>query len=273
MRVAIFGYGWLARHMVPALDADHAICRLRVTGATMDQLRKYLIEGGFTHVLCFVGKTRSSNVPSVDYLELPGKLPQNVSSNLTAPLLLAALCAELELHMTYFGTGCIFDGDVEYLECDEPNFQGSSYSTVKGATDVLMRHCYPEVLNVRIRMPIVDGKDPYCFIAKIRKYSRIISRRNSVTYVPEAARILVSMMHDRVEGTMNLVQPEPLDHEQMLRLVDPHRDISVMTLEDQAQLLGSQRSNNTLSTARLVEYCTSHNVALHTTRECLAHLE
>lgn len=54
----------------------------------------------------------------------------------------------------------------EFIEQDNGNFFGSSYSTVKNYTDRLMK-LYPNVLNVRFRMPITTDLHPRSFITKL----------------------------------------------------------------------------------------------------------
>ena len=123
-----------------------------------------------THVMSFIGRTHGTFegnvIPTIDYLEKPGKLVENMRDNLFSPVILAEICKKRNIHFTYLGTGCIFDYDENHLigdettgfsESDLPNFFGSSYSIVKGYTDRLMHQLFNDsALNVRIRMPITD---------------------------------------------------------------------------------------------------------------------
>ena len=105
--------------------------------------------------------------PTIDYLEQPNKLVENIADNLYGPVSLAILCTRYGIHLTYLGTGCIFEYDdthpmdstnsadqLGFTESDRPNFFGSSYSVVKGYTDRFMKLYESSVLNLRIRMPI-----------------------------------------------------------------------------------------------------------------------
>lgn len=85
------------------------------------------------------------------------------------------------IHMTYFATGCIFSYDEihkefsgnGYKEEDSPNFMGSFYSFTKAHVEALITH-YPNVLLLRIRMPIVaDVTHPRNFITKIANYPKV----------------------------------------------------------------------------------------------------
>ena len=64
-----------------------------------------------THVFCFIGRTHGKIgdkvYTTIDYLEQPGKLVDNIRDNLFSPITLAKLCDDMNIHLTYLGTGCI----------------------------------------------------------------------------------------------------------------------------------------------------------------------
>jgi hypothetical protein len=64
-----------------------------------------------------------------------------------------------------------------YAEEDDPNFGGSFYSETKSYMEMMVRN-YPNVLQLRLRMPI-DGdlSNPRNFITKIANYAKV--RTNS----------------------------------------------------------------------------------------------
>ena len=113
-----------------------------------------------THIVCLIGRTHGPGYSTIDYLEQPGKLVDNLTDNLYGPLTLAGVSRTLKIHMLYMGTGCIFTSEsprdhAGFGESDKPNFFGSGYSTVKGFTDRIISEEYGTTcLNVRIRMPI-----------------------------------------------------------------------------------------------------------------------
>ena len=71
-----------------------------------------------THIVSFIGRTYGKigdrKITTIDYLEEPGKLLDNIRDNLFSPLLLAELCKQKNIHYTYLGTGCIFTYDSEH---------------------------------------------------------------------------------------------------------------------------------------------------------------
>ena len=71
-----------------------------------------------SHIMSFIGRTHGvyngETISTIDYLEKPGKLVENVRDNLYAPIILASICKKYNKHFTYLGTGCIFDYDDEH---------------------------------------------------------------------------------------------------------------------------------------------------------------
>jgi 3,5-epimerase/4-reductase len=264
MKFLLFGAnGWIGSKVLEILNSrgiESAVSNLRLDDTS--KIGAELTAHNPTHVICTIGRTHGLfegvEIPTIDYLEKPGKLVENIRDNLYAPLSLAMLCKEKGIHLTYLGTGCIFtytDHKVSFSEDDEPNFFGSSYSTVKGFTDRLM-HLFPEtVLNVRIRMPISSDKSSRNLIMKLISYKKICSIPNSMTVLDDLLPVMVDMGVNGVTGTVNLVNPGTIEHARILDLykeiVDPSFTYELFSYEEQRKILSSDRSNNCLKENRL----------------------
>jgi nucleoside-diphosphate-sugar epimerase len=223
-----------------------------------------------THIMSFIGRTHgvyeNQKISTIDYLEKPGKLVENVRDNLFAPISLAMLCKERNIHFTYLGTGCVFDFDDQhpfgeetngFTEDSKPNFFGSSYSIVKGFTDQLMHNFEDSALNVRIRMPITDEVNERNFITKITNYQKICSIPNSMSVLNELLPVMIDLALKNETGTINLTNPGLVSHNEILEM---YRDIVVpnfqwenFDIQEQNQILLSKRSNNYLDTNKLQE--------------------
>jgi 3,5-epimerase/4-reductase len=223
-----------------------------------------------THIVSFIGRTHGNyngkNISTIDYLEQPGKLLENIRDNLFSPLMLASICKNKNIHFTYLGTGCIFKFDElhpfgleenGFNEDSLPNFFGSSYSIVKGFTDRLM-HTYDNVLNLRIRMPIDNKQNSRNFITKITTYEKICSIPNSMTVLPELLPKVLDMMNKKIVGTINLTNPGLISHNEILEMfkeiVDPEFTWKNFSKEEQNKILASDRSNNFLDTTKLENF-------------------
>jgi hypothetical protein len=346
MKVLLYGAnGWIGGQVNEILvKGGHEVIIGKERNEKM--LEEEIITTKPTHIMSFIGRTHGSitvkdiicgnetctEYTTIDYLEQPGKLVENVRDNLFSPIVLAILSQKYNIHYTYMGTGCIFTyndeelanmcddpndpndakstvpkgptnpngtnninsttdtkgpndnnstnntststststnstndpkdsngtegggGIYKFKETDEPNFFGSSYSTVKGYTDRLM-HLFSNVLNVRIRMPITADYNPRNFITKILKYKKICSVQNSMSVLPELLPIMVNMAEKGRTGTINLVNPGTISHNEILHLyrlyIDPTFTWSNFSIEEQQKVLAAGRSNNYLDTTSL----------------------
>jgi 3,5-epimerase/4-reductase len=267
-RVLLFGgKGWIGNQLYTLFQSVAEVQCSELRAHDQASVDKEIQEKRPTHVVSCIGRTHGSidgrKIQTIDYLEEPGKLLENLTDNLYAPMVLANVCQQYGIHFTYLGTGCIFEYDEQhsiehpekgFTESDRPNFFGSSYSTVKGITDQLMTF-FPTALNVRIRMPITAEINDRDFITKIVGYQKICSVPNSMTVLDELLPIMVDMVLKNTTGTIQLVNPGVISHEEVLEmyreLCDPTKTWETMTYEQQNQLLKSKRSNNSLDTTRL----------------------
>lgn len=261
MKVLLYGgHGFLGSFMTTLLRKKGHTVELGTARVDNEvAVEKELRETSPTHVFSCTGRTHGEGINTIDYLEQKGKLVENIRDNLYGPLVLTTLCLQQNIHCTIVGTGCIFTSPYQdgrpaecYTEKDCPNFFGSSYSVVKGFTDRLMHlPGLNHVLNLRIRMPIMDAKHPRCFVHKIARYEKVCSIANSMSYIPELFEYAVDMMEKRVRGTVNLVNKGTITHNEILELyekhVDPEHKTVNFTEEEQRRILAAGRSNNELN--------------------------
>ena len=212
-----------------------------------------------THIISFIGRTHGGGYNTIDYLELSGKLKDNIRDNLYSPLVLSILCERHNIHYTYLGTGCIFSSDdptTTSIDDDAlPNFFGSSYSIVKGFTDRLQHLYSKNTLNLRIRMPIVNYEHNRNFLSKIFKYEKICSMPNSMTVLEDMFPVIMDMMLKNTTGTFNLVNKGVITHNEILEMYKEHQEPSFtwknFSVEEQNAILLSKRSNTQLSNDKL----------------------
>ncbi|EAN87168.1 putative dTDP-4-dehydrorhamnose reductase domain protein [Trypanosoma cruzi] len=267
VRFLVWGHkGWIGQAFMQLLEASGfealgAVSRADDVAAVEQEMQRIQPD----RVVSLIGRTRGGSCLTIDYLEQPGKLMENMRDNLWAPVVLAQVCANYGVHFTYLGTGCIFHydesahtvgGEDGFDEAAVPNFFGSSYSTVKGYTDRLMHLLFNSTaLNARIRMPISADDNPMNFITKIANYEKVVSIPNSMTVLPVMLPILMKLSLNKVTGTINLTNPGAISHNEVLELYKRHVDSEYtyenFSVEEQNKILLSKRSNNLLDTSRL----------------------
>ena len=267
MKLLVYGSkGWIGSQFMKMVDNNITVegkCRLDNIKAVREELKNVKP----SHVFCFIGRTHGQIgdkvYTTIDYLEQEGKLVDNIRDNLFSPINLAKLCEQQNIHLTYLGTGCIFKFDGEhpfgeekngFTEQSAPNFFGSGYSVVKGFTDQMMA-LFPNVLNLRIRMPITGKPNGRNFITKITTYEKICSIPNSMTVLPELLPMALELAKQNYAGTLNLTNPGLISHNEILEMykeiVDPSFEWKNFTAEEQAKILAADRSNNYLDTNKL----------------------
>lgn len=260
MRLLIFGgKGHIGREFCNFVKYDDEVILSNVRVDNEHDVETELCKIRPDRVVSFIGRTFGPGFNTIDYLEQPGKLVDNIRDNLFSPFVLAELCRKHSIHFTYIGTGCIFDyhGDESSLftEDSKPNFFGSSYSIVKGFTDRMMHFYEDSALNIRIRMPIFSKPNKRDFIEKLVAYQKICSCKNSITVLPDLLPALVDMISKKITGTVNLVNPGVIEHNEILSMykdiIDPSKTWEEINVEEHDAMLLSKRSNNHLDTTKL----------------------
>jgi dTDP-4-dehydrorhamnose reductase len=259
MKFLLFGHkGWIGKQLFELLklNSDVEIITTDIRVDNYDEIEKFIINTKPDRIISVIGRTYGDNMNSIDYLEQKGNLKININDNLYSPLNLALISNKYNIHFTYMGTGCIFNGyEQEYTEDDEPNFFGSSYSIVKGFTDKIIKK-FDNTLNVRIRMPITnDITSNRNFINKIINYKKICSMNNSMSVLPDLLPLMIDMIIKKEIGTINLTNPDYISHNEILELykeiINTDFKWENMTIEEQNKILLSERSNNILNTEKL----------------------
>jgi len=291
MIILIYGHkGWIGQQIIQYLNSIYTqyqfkyICgeaRVNNVKEVENEIRSIYP----THVISLIGRTHGNGIQTIDYLE--DHLYENIRDNLFGPMVLSMLSKKYDYHLSYLGTGCIFEyenlDDILndnknyklFNEEDTPNFSGSSYSIVKGFTDELMH--LTNTLNIRIRMPITSKTNQRNFITKITSYEKICSIPNSMTVLDELIPIMMDMIFKKHSGTINMVNPGVISHNEILEMykeiVDPDFTWQNFTIQEQDKILKSKRSNNHLDTKKLQELYPTVKSIHESVRECLEKFE
>jgi 3,5-epimerase/4-reductase len=271
MKVLVFGgKGWIGGQFIKETQHDVTVATSRA-----DDYEAVLAEMKDVHpdcVISFLGRTYGTAdgklIPSIDYLELPGKLKENMRDNFYAPYNLARASQKLGIHFVYLGTGCIYtytDDKKMFTEDDIPNFFGSGYSTVKGYTDQALRE-FSNTLQLRIRMPVsklVSGRN---LIDKLVGYPNICSIPNSMTVLDDMWKIIDTMIEVKEHGVYNLTNPGVAEHHWILskykEMINPRHNWNLISYEEQKKYITSERSNNEMSTHKLEKFCKKYELEL-----------
>ncbi|KAK4704355.1 hypothetical protein P7C70_g1855, partial [Phenoliferia sp. Uapishka_3] len=250
--------GWIGGMLAEMLKADgkdvtRSLARIEDRAAIIAELEKVKP----THVLNCAGVTGR---PNVDWCE--DNKQATVRSNVIGTLNLIDICYQHGIHITNFATGCIYQYDEThpmgsgkgFTETDTANFAESYYSKTKAQVELLLAE-YPNVLNLRLRMPVSDELHPRNFVTKISKYERVVDIPNSNTLLYDLLPASIAMSTANLTGIYNFTNPGAISHNEVLTLfkkyVRPEFEWKNFTLAEQALVIKAGRSNCELDTTKL----------------------
>ena len=231
------------------------------------------------YVFCATGRTYYNGSSTIDGLEGRENLTVNLRDNLVGPMVLAKECHDFNVHLTIITTGCIYNSIYEgefavtqFTEQDPPNFFDSSYSIVKGHLNTLLQ-LYPNVLALRIRLPILPMPHPRNSLTKLLNYPKICSLENSITTSDLFERYLVKLMQAKVTGLLNFTNDGGIRHvdimEMYREIVDPEHKYELVSREELLTTLKAGRSNCVLDASRLRDFFPDLPSAHKSMRECI----
>jgi len=251
--------GWIGGKVIEMLKAQgHTVHLGTARLQDREHVAKELDQYKPKYILNSAGVTGR---PNVDWCE--DNKQETIRANVLGTSNLADLAFLRGIHVTVYATGCIYAYDAEhpiggktFTEEDKPNFDGSFYSKTKTITETLLR-CYPNVLVLRVRMPISDDLAPRSFITKISKYAKVVDVPNSMTILTDLLPVSLDMTKRELKGVYNFTNPGTLSHNEILALykqyIDPSFTWVNFSLEEQAKILKAGRSNNELDCTKLLK--------------------
>lgn len=259
--ILVFGgkTGWFGKIIVKLIEerGHRAVCaesRLENREAIITELD--LIKPDY-----IINSAGVTGRPNIDWCE--DNKQATIRANIIGCLNLVDIAYLYNTPITNIGTGCLYDYDDEhpknsnkgFTEEDEPNHDTSFYCESKIYLEKLLVR-YPNLLNLRIRMPVSFDFNPRNFIVKITEYEKIINEPNSLTVLEDLLPIVVDMTLKNCKGIYNFVNPGTISHNEILDLyqeyVDPQITYTNFTIEKQNEILKAERSNCELNVDKLL---------------------
>lgn len=261
MFALVFGgeTGWIGQKIVELVRIDQSQRFTCVQGTSVrmeerERVRALLDELKPDRVFIAAGVTGR---PNVDWCE--SNRQATIRANVIGTLNVIDLCNERNIHVTYYATGCIYEGGYEGDGFDEdsvPNFEKSFYSLSKSLCERVIRETYENVLTLRLRMPISDDLHPRSFVTKITNYAKVVDVPNSMSVLHDLLPVSVDMSARALAGVYNFCNPGLISHNEILQMykeeVDPNFVWQNFTVEEQSLVLKAGRSNNKLDVSKLL---------------------
>jgi len=211
--------------------------------------------------------------PNIDYCE--SHQNETATNNVAIPIMLAEACAKKKIKLIHIGSGCIYFGQSPHLIDDpdkkhnliigekpqidsgwkEEDFANplSYYSNTKYACDLVLGQM-PNVLTLRIRMPISEQNHHRNLLNKLRGYQNIIDIPNSMTFVKDFVRCVDFSIINDLNGIFHCVNSQPLTAAQIMKEYQKYitsHSFKIMTEAELDRVTIAKRSNCILSNAKL----------------------
>lgn len=264
--VLVYGStGWIGSQLVKmfsSLPNVRVVCgRSRLEN--LPDLSSEIAESGAQFV---VNAAAAVGFPTVNWCE--DHKQQTLLTNVAGSINVAEACLRVSrtregppVHLTYFGSGCIYNYDEDhpvsgrpFTEDEPPNFKDSFYSLTKHAADTFLRE-YENVLNLRLRLPACSEFHRKNLVVKLAGYKQLINIPNSISVLDDLLPLSLDMTMRRITGTFNFVNPGVITHNEILsfyrQYVDENHSWENFTVEEQDEMLKVKRCNVHLDTTKL----------------------
>jgi 3,5-epimerase/4-reductase len=250
MKVLLFGStGFIGSQLKEALlKKGHEVVDPRIEILNFDEVKKTFEKVKPDWAINATGKTGK---PNVDWCETHPV--ETLGVNVGGSLNIAAVAFEMGVKVAQISSGCVYEGDNKgkgFAEDDQPNFFGSLYSRSRVISEKLLKE-FPNVLQLRIRIPIIGKSHPKNLIDKLLAYPQMINMTNSCTVMEDFIPAAIKLMEMGKTGVFNMTNIGAMNHEEIMTLykeiVDPDFKINLMSKKDQ-DALNKRRSNCVLNT-------------------------
>lgn len=260
--ILVFGgdTGWVGQKIVRILkDFGHIVYNAKSRLENRESVEKEIHQVKPDYIINSAGIIGK---PTVDWCE--NHKEETLRANVLGLLNLVDIAFLYNIHVTNIATGCIYQynekhplgSGIGFTEEEEPNFFGSFYSRSKIIAEKLILS-YPNVLNLRLRMPISSDLSPKSFIGKIINYKKLINIPNSMSVLEDLLPLIPDMLERKLVGNYNFVNPGVISHNQIIELykqyVDPSHEYENFSIEEQNNILKVPRSNCELSANKLLK--------------------
>jgi dTDP-4-dehydrorhamnose reductase len=190
--------------------------------------------------------------------------PETIRVNIIGTLNLIDIAYRHNVHVTNISTGALYKFDdkhpvgsgIGFTEEDEPNFDKAFYTKMKIYLEKVMLE-YPNVLNLRITMPISADFHPKNFLMKVLTYKKVMTLPISLTVLEDLWPIAVDLTLKGKKGNYNFVNPGAISLNEILDLykehINPDQKYEVFSSMEQIKMLQTGRSNCELSVSKLLQ--------------------
>lgn len=254
------GNGWIGKKIISILqEQGHTVHVGAVRIEEREKVENEITSINPDYIINSAGKIGR---PNVEWCE--SNKEQTIRSNVLGLTNLVDLAYLHNIHITNIATGCIYVYDekhplgsgIGFAEDEKPNFTGSFYSKTKVLAEELILS-YPNVLNLRVRLPVAQDFSQNSFIGKIINYKKLVNIPNSMSVLEDLLPLIPEMLERKLTGNYNFVNPGTISHHEVIELykqyIDPDHKYEGFTLDEHNNMTKVPRSHCELSAEKLLK--------------------
>ena len=245
--IVLIGHGYVGKHIA---------CELEAQGLEYQWISHRDAIPSCDTIINAAGYTGSPNVDACEQYK-----QETIDGNVIWPVQLEL--ANPTTPIVHISSGCVYGGyDKVFNENDPPNFDfnnGSFYSGSKALGQKLLEPFMHKSFLLRIRMPFGDYDDPKNFLTKMKKYDKLVSYDNSLSYMPDVARFAVLCATSPISrGIYNVCNPGFSNAREIVKMMGITKEF--YTEEEFKRAVIAPRSNCILSTDRISSVYTMQDI-------------
>lgn len=175
------------------------------------------------YVICATGKSNIEWCENNKYI--------TYITNYSSQIELSKICKDLNIHLTIYGTGLVYNKEGLYSENDEPHTMEKYYSKVK----IMLENDldYSNVLYLRFHYPISGDYHDKCLLKKIlNKLNTIHDVKINCTFLPELIPKMFDMIELNTTGIYNFVNPGLISIPKIINLIDPNIQYKITNINN-----------------------------------------
>lgn len=254
------GNGWIGKKIISILqEQGHTV---HIGAARIEEREKVENEITAINPDYIINSAGKIGRPNVEWCETHQQ--ETIRSNVLGLTNLVDLAYLHNIHITNIATGCIYVYDeqhplgsgIGFTENEKPNFIGSFYSKTKVLAEELILS-YPNVLNLRVRLPVAQDFSQNSFIGKIINYKKLVNIPNSMSVLEDLLPLIPAMLERKLTGNYNFVNPGTISHHEVIELykkyINPDHQYEGLTLDEHNNMMKVPRSHCELSAEKLLK--------------------
>ena len=204
--IILGGNGFLGSYTCKVMDSlNKNYIRLNTRLENIELLSNQLSVLKPKYVICAAG---ISGKPTVQWCE--NNKEETFLVNYTLQLALASMCKNLDIHLTIYGSGLIYNNEGLYNEKDKPNKDDLYYSRVRIMleNELEARNMFTNVLYLRILYPISGDGHEKCFLSKVKtRLNTVHDVKINSTILPNLIPNMFLLLEKKTTGILNFVNP------------------------------------------------------------------